>query len=263
MKTSKPFAFVLWTDGPELPLYCRESLAYMEGFRWMHYIRHQPEPEPAPLICRVKPKPPKPHWHCVAWFDRATDYQSTVEFIVRQWAKNHPQDGECPVSHARTHEGKVLNLSAWLAYVIHEPRYMQWLELRKDKPESHKTAYEWSDIQSTDDETLDSQCQNALAWIGQTVRQVENFEEAKQRGATTATLGAALRECENYHQMQVAALMFRARHIDQINSQAQAYEIQSQNLNPKKAEPLNRPDAALNSAPAQGKRPRASRGGRF
>jgi len=214
VKTSKPFAFVLWADGAELPLYVAECLRYMPGFRWMHYIHHQAEPEPAPLISRVKPKPPKPHWHCVAWFDRATDYQATVGLAVKQWATNHPDNGVCPMSYARTHEGKVLNICSWIAYVIHDPRYMVWLEEKRDKPESHKTAYKWDDLKSTDDETLNEQCHNAQAWIEQTVRRMRDFEEAKERGSTATSLHEALSECANYAQMQTTFAMYRARRID-------------------------------------------------
>ena len=212
MKTSKPFAFVLWVNGEELPVYLAERLKVCDGFRFAHWIHHEPEEEPAPLIDRVSPQKGKPHWHCVASFNRPMDYDLVVGSYVEMWAKNHPEYGARPFTYNRTHEGKVLNLSAWMAYVIHHPRYMAYLEAKKERPESFKTAYQWSDIHSTDDELLNEHALTAAAWLDMTCRSLESYQNAVEYGATSRNLISAISECKNYQEMQIARAAFFATH---------------------------------------------------
>lgn len=215
MKTSKPFAFVLWADGADLPYYVKETLQSAYGFHFFHFIRHEPEDEPAPLISRLQPTPGKPHWHCLCHINRPEDYAMLLELIVRRWAMSHPEYGECPMSYSRSHDGKCNCIPAWLAYVIHDPRYMAYLEQKKERPESYKTPYSWDDIKSTSDELLNEQCLNAAGWIDKTCRALEQFKNAVALGASSRRLLPALQEMTSYSSMLACKTAFFAARIDE------------------------------------------------
>lgn len=219
MKSSKPFAFVLWSDDERLPLYLSEQVKVRPYFDYLHYIRHDAEKEPAPVIKNATKQESKPHWHCVLHFRKATDYEQIVRLLVTLWASDHPEFGECPFTFARTHEGKVNNLSTWLAYVVHEPNYMAYIESKCDKPESHKMQYDWNDIRSTDYDLLNTQVVNALAYIDKCDKAMRSFVDAKEMGMEAESLTKALGHCETYHQMLVVGSIFKARQWDGVNMQ--------------------------------------------
>lgn len=211
MKTSKPFAFVLWADSGELPLYIWNTWKGLNDFHFMHWIRHEAEAEPKSLLKRVKREKPKPHFHCVMAWRKPFDFAANLEPLVRAWASSHAEFGECPFTWDRSHDGKVLNLSAWLAYVIHEPRYMEFCERRLLKPETHKRHYKWDDIQSTDDILLERQCQNAVAFIEQCWEKLHRVDEAKEIGVEALSLSDALLGCKDWQQMNIARAIYKAR----------------------------------------------------
>lgn len=211
MKTSKPFAFVLWADSGELPLYIQGLLSGLADWHYMHWIRHEAEAEPKSLLKRVKRDKPKAHYHCVMQWRKPFDYASNLEPIIRTWAKDHGEWGECPFTWDRSHEGKVLNLSAWLAYVVHDKRYMVYCEKNLLKPETHKRRYKWDDIQSTDDLLLERQCQNAVAFIEQCYAKIRRVDTAKDLALSAPSLVDALLECENSNQMLIAEKIYRAK----------------------------------------------------
>lgn len=215
MKSSKPFAFVLWVKDERLPLYLAERVKMMTHFDYFHWIHHKAEKEPKAIIKKASKQPPKQHWHCVVHFCKATDYEMILRGFISLWAKEHPEYGEMPFTFARTHEGKVNNLCTWLAYVIHEPRYMAFIESKCDKPESHKHSYDWNDIKSTDYDLLNLQVQNAVSFVDKCEKTVRDFEDAKERGFDSPRLSDALGHCSNYHQMLVAGAMWKAARIDE------------------------------------------------
>lgn len=210
MKTSKPFAFVLWADSGELPIYLWNTLKGLHDFHYMHWIRHYAEDEPPSLLKRVKREKPKAHYHCVIQWRKPFDYAVYLEALVREWTITHSNWGECPFTWDRSHDGKVLNLSAWLAYVVHDKRYMAYCEKNLLKPETHKQEYSWNDIQSSDDILLERQCQNALGYIEQCWAKMRRFEVAKELGKTAKSLTDALDGCESLNQMLVTERMYRA-----------------------------------------------------
>lgn len=216
MKTSKPFAFVLWADSGELPLYIWNTWKGMRDFHYMHWIRHEAEAESPSLIKRVKREKPKAHYHCVVQWRKPFDYAANLEPLVKAWATSHTDWGECPFTWDRLHDGKVLNLSAWLAYVIHDERYMAYCEKHLLKPETHKRAYTWDDIQSTDDILLERQCQNALVFIEQCWAKDRRVDNAKEIGFEAPSLTNALENCETYQQMLVAEKIFKARYNEAL-----------------------------------------------
>jgi len=208
MKTSKPFSFVLWANSGELPLYIHEVLGAMPDWGWMHWIHHKPEKEPPSLLKRVKREKPKHHYHCLLSWRKPLDFSASLEPIVRAWATSHPEWGECPITWDRTHEGKCLNVSAWLAYVIHHPAYMAYCERKRDKPETHKRCYKWDDIQSTDDLLLERQLHNAVAYIDQCITSEDRVNCAKSLAVESPSLRQALLNCETYNQMQIVRAVY-------------------------------------------------------
>lgn len=210
MKSSKPFSFVLWVDDERLPAYLAEWISEQKDFDYFHYIRHEAEAEKAPILKRATKTEPKVHWHCLAHFRKAVDYDMLLRPRVVLWAKDHPEYGEMPFTYVRTHEGKVNNISTWLAYVVHEARYMAHLERMCDKPETHKREYSWDDIQSSDYDLLNAQVTNALAFIERLDETARRFEDAKDLGISESRLSEALRKCKTYPQMLAAKTMFLA-----------------------------------------------------
>ena len=214
MKSSKPFAFVLWVKDERLPLYIAEQVMSLPHFDFFHWIHHKAEKEPKAIIKRASKQKPKEHWHCVVHFRKAIDYDLILRAYVKMWALHHPEFGEMPFTYARTHEGKVNNLSTWLAYVVHDKRYMAYIESKCDKPESHKHAYTWNDIRSTDYDLLNLQAVNAISFIENCEKVTRDFEDAKEIGFDSPRLSDALGHCKNYHQMLVAGSMWKAARID-------------------------------------------------
>lgn len=216
MKTSKPFAFVLWVDDEQLPQYLRNVFEPMDGFSFMHWIKHKAEKEPPSLLKRVKRSKPKPHFHCVMSWKKPLDYPSVIDPRVRLWAATHNGFGDCPWTYDRTHEGKVLNMSTWLAYVVHNPDYMAFCERNLDKPETHKHVYKWDNIKSTDDSILDRQITNAAAYISQCAEKMNRVEQAKRLGSDGASsLAEKLLECKDYSQMLMVKAIHNAAYYEQ------------------------------------------------
>lgn len=214
MKSSKPFAFVLWVKDERLPLYLAEQVKPLPNFDYFHWIYHKAEKEPKAIIKRASKQKPKPHWHCVVHFRKAIDYDFILRGFVKMWSLHHPEFGEMPFTYARTHEGKVNNLCTWLAYVVHDERYMAYIESKCDKPESHKQSYDWNDIRSTDYDLLNVQVVNAISFIENCEKVTRDFEDAKEIGFDSPRLSDALGHCKNYHQMLVAGSMWKAARID-------------------------------------------------
>lgn len=218
MKSSKPFAFVLWVDDDRLPKYVAERVKCLQHFDYFHYIRHEAEQERPNILKRATKQKPKRHYHCAIHFRKATDYETMLVALVHGWTCQDQalvdKYGALPFTFARTHEGKINNLSTWLAYVVHEPRYMAYIESHCDRPETYKTAYSWDDIKSTDYDILEAQVQNALAFIDKCDQSANNFEHAKELGEQEARLTDALRHCTTYNQMLVVKSMFFAKEAE-------------------------------------------------
>lgn len=211
MKSSKPFAFVLWSSDKDLPMYLKNRLETMSNFGYMHYIRHKAEEPHERIIKKSKIEKPKPHYHCVVSFTKPMDYDSIIRPLVMLWASTNQKFGDCPYTYLRTHEGKVNNISTWLAYVIHHPDYMRYLELKHDKPESYKNQYDFNDIISTDYQILEIQAHNAVSFIRQCCDVIQRFDDAKCIGMTSNSLADALSGCHTYTQMLVVEKVYRAR----------------------------------------------------
>lgn len=214
MKSSKPYAFVLWVDDDRLPVYLVNRLSSMSHFGYLHYIKHKAEEPRQQLIKRSTKEKPKPHYHCLVSFTKATDYDNILRPLVMLWASTNPDFGECPYTFMRTHEGKVNNISSWLAYVIHHKDYMLYLESKHDKPETYKNEYTFNDVVSTDYDILEDQAHNAVSFISQCCEVLQRFEEAKELGANARTLSEALSRCKTYSQMLVVKTVYTAGRSD-------------------------------------------------
>jgi len=221
MKSSKPYSFVLWVSDEALVKYLEEYLKLQKDFDYFHWIRHKAEKERANIISRASKSKPKPHYHCVCHFRKAIDYDLIIRFRVILWAKEHPKYGDCPYTFARTHEGKVNNPSTWLAYVVHNPAYMAYLEKKCDKPECHKYAYTWDDIRSTDYDLLNLQVQNAVSFIDQLNTAERNLQEAKELGLDGSSLVGSLLHCKTYNQMLVVSQIYKAREYESMMEMTQ------------------------------------------
>jgi len=217
MKSSKPFSFVIWTDDNRLPKYLLEIFSSMSNFDYFHYIHHEAEQEAPSVITKATKSPPKAHYHAVLHFRKATDYDLAITGRVGLWAKDHPEYGPMPFTFNRTHEGKVNNLSTWLAYVVHDPQYMQYIESKCDKPESHKRQYDWNDIVSSDYDLLNAQVINALSFIEKCVKSSRMFEDAKDMAMEGSRLLDILANCESYAQMLVAQKIYQAKYYEKFN----------------------------------------------
>lgn len=218
MKTSKPFSFILWGDesgfDSRLALYLMERVKVLQNFDYLHYIVHKPEEEAPSVLKRLPPKSKKYHAHCILHFNASVDYDLIVRGFVTLWASTNPGFGECPYTTNTEFEGKCNNTSSFFAYVLHDPRYMRYLEEKCKKPETHKIEYAPDDIQSTDDEKLENELQKAYAFIFEKVRVMQSFEDARSAGDSADTLRQALMECRNESQMRVAMMAHRARMLE-------------------------------------------------
>lgn len=214
MKSSKPYAFVLWVSDDRLPIYLVNRLSTMKHFGYLHYIKHKAEEPREQLIKRSTKEKPKPHYHCVVSFRKAIDYDSLIRPLVVLWSSTNTEFGECPYTFMRTHEGKVNNISSWLAYVIHDKDYMMYLERKHDKPETYKHEYSFNDIVSTDYDILEDQAHNTTSFISQCSEVLQRFEDAKEIGANSLSLSEAISHCTTYSQMMVAEKVYKARRFD-------------------------------------------------
>lgn len=210
MKTSKPYSFVLWVSDDRLPEFVGQSLKQQSEFDYFHCIKHEAEGAQAHIIKRAAAEKPKAHYHCIAHFRKPFSYDDFLRDVVTKWAKLHDEFGTCPMTISRTHEGKTNNVSTWLLYVLHNADYMRYLERVCDKPESHKTEYDWNAIHSTDYDILNAQANNAVSYLEQLCKRIDSVENAKELALKSKSQLDALLQCEDYHAMLVVSQIYRA-----------------------------------------------------